>query len=92
LGGFFDRIIFLREKEGIDVKLMIQVDTMCHRIPNFVDKAARAGVTRVFIGMESVNPAALTAAKKRQNKISAPRRRVLPVEEEATSIVADLIE
>jgi hypothetical protein len=39
----FDRIIELRENEGIDVRFLIQVDTLCHRIPNFIEKAGRAG-------------------------------------------------
>jgi radical SAM superfamily enzyme YgiQ (UPF0313 family) len=69
----FDRIILLRERDKIDLKLIIQVDTLCHRIPNFVAKAARAGVTRVFIGLENINPANLIAAKKRQNKITEYR-------------------
>ena len=56
---------------------MIQVDTLCHRIHNFIEKAARAGVKRVFIGMESINPEALLAAKKRQNKITEYRRLLL---------------
>ena len=43
----FDRLIELREKHGIPLGLMIQVDTLCHRIPNFIDKAKRAGVARV---------------------------------------------
>jgi radical SAM superfamily enzyme YgiQ (UPF0313 family) len=72
-----DRIIALRENAGIDVKLMIQVDTLCHKIPNFVKKAARAGVKRVFIGMESINPDALAAAKKRQNRIGEYRKLLL---------------
>ena len=46
----FDRIIRLREVERMRVRLIIQVDTLCHKLPNFIDKAARAGVTRVFIG------------------------------------------
>ena len=66
----FDRIILLRERDGIDVRLIIQVDTLCHKIPNFIDKAARAGVKKVFIGLENINPANLLAAKKRQNKIT----------------------
>ena len=37
---------------------------MCHRLPNFIEKAGRAGVTRVFIGLESINPTLLGAAKK----------------------------
>jgi radical SAM superfamily enzyme YgiQ (UPF0313 family) len=73
----FDRIIELREVAGIDVRLMIQVDTLCHKIPGFVTKAARAGVKRVFIGMESINPNALAAAKKRQNRITEYRRMLL---------------
>ncbi len=72
-----DRIIKLRTEEGIKVSLMIQVDTLCHKIPNFVEKCAKAGVTRVFIGMESVNPDTLIAAKKRQNKITEYRKLLL---------------
>jgi radical SAM superfamily enzyme YgiQ (UPF0313 family) len=75
--AIFDRIIEVRERTGIDVKLMIQVDTLCHKIPNFVEKAARAGVKRVFIGLESINLDALIAAKKRQNKITEYRKMLL---------------
>jgi len=67
---FFDRLIELREKEGIKANLTIQVDTLCHKIPNFIDKAMRAGVMRVFIGLENINPDNLVAAKKNQNKIT----------------------
>jgi hypothetical protein len=73
----FDRIIELRERDKIDVRLIIQVDTLCHKLPNFVAKAARAGVTRVFIGLENINPANLMAAKKRQNKITEYRAMLL---------------
>jgi hypothetical protein len=73
----FDRLIELREKEDIPLGLMIQVDTLCHRIPNFVAKAKRAGVTRVFIGLENINPDNLVAAKKRQNKITEYRKMLL---------------
>ena len=75
--GIFDRIILLRETQGLDVKLLIQVDTLCHKIPNFIDKAARAGVRQVFIGLENINPANLIAAKKRQNKITEYRKMLL---------------
>jgi hypothetical protein len=74
--SIFDRLIALRE-EGIPLGLMIQVDTLCHKIPNFVDKAKRAGVTRVFIGLENINPDNLAAAKKRQNKITEYRKMLL---------------
>jgi radical SAM superfamily enzyme YgiQ (UPF0313 family) len=74
--AIFDRLIALRE-QGLGVRLMIQVDTLCHKIPNFIEKAARAGTKRVFIGMESINPDALAGAKKRQNKITEYRRLLL---------------
>jgi hypothetical protein len=73
----FDRIIHLREIDNIDVRLTIQVDTLCHRIPNFIEKAQRAGVKRVFIGLENVNPDNLRGAKKRQNKITEYRKMLL---------------
>ncbi len=68
--AFFDRAIALREREGIKVKFTIQVDTLCHQIPNFIEKAKLAGVSRVFIGLENINPDSLIGAKKRQNKIT----------------------
>jgi hypothetical protein len=75
--AIYDRIIKLREEDGMDVRFMIQVDTLCHRIPNFIEKSRRAGVTRVFIGLENINPANLIAAKKRQNKITEYRKMLL---------------
>jgi len=68
----FDRMIALRE-EGLNIGFTIQVDTLCHRIPNFIEKAGRAGVRRVFIGLENINPENLLAAKKRQNRITEYR-------------------
>src|SRR5262245_35899229 len=73
----FDRLIKIREEDKIDIRLIIQVDTLCHKIPNFIEKARRAGVTRVFIGLENINPANLLAAKKRQNKITEYRKMLL---------------
>jgi radical SAM superfamily enzyme YgiQ (UPF0313 family) len=75
--AIYDRIIKLREEDGMDIRFCIQVDTLCHRIPNFIDKSKRAGVTRVFIGLENINPANLIAAKKRQNKITEYRKMLL---------------
>jgi radical SAM superfamily enzyme YgiQ (UPF0313 family) len=75
--AIYDRIIDLREVQGLDVRFMIQVDTLCHKIPNFIEKSKRAGVTRVFIGLENINPDNLLAAKKRQNKLTEYRRMLL---------------
>lgn len=72
-----DRIIELRERERIKVTLVIQVDTLCHKIPRFIEKCARAGVRRVFIGLENINPESLAGAKKRQNKIAEYRKMLL---------------
>jgi hypothetical protein len=60
---------FARNKDW----LFIQVDTMCHKIPGFIEKAAQAGVKRVFIGFESINPETLKKARKGQNRITEYR-------------------
>ena len=64
-----DRLIQMRETEKLKLRLILQVDTLCHRIPRFIEKAARAGCNSVFIGLENINPQSLMGAKKRQNKI-----------------------
>ena len=61
----FDRLIAMREGEKLNIKFVIQVDTMCHRLPHFIEKAGRAGVARVFIGLESINPDALARRPKK---------------------------
>src|SRR6187401_2746051 len=88
--AIFDRLIELRA-EGIPLGLMIQVDTLCHKIPNFVQKAKRAGVTRVFIGLENVNPDNLAAAKKKQNKITEYRAMLLAWKEQGIITLAGYI-
>ena len=70
----FDRIIRLKEQDGIRIHFLIQIDTLAHRLPNFVQKAARAGCTHVFIGLESINPENLAHMKKGQNRITEYRR------------------
>jgi len=70
----FDRLIELRAGDCPNIGFTIQVDTLCHKIPNFIEKAAAAGVRRVFIGLENINPDNLIAAKKRQNKITDYRQ------------------
>jgi len=67
--AIFDRLIALRES-GMPIRLVIQVDTQSHRIPRFIEKAGKAGVTRAFLGMENINPDALKEARKGQNKIT----------------------
>jgi radical SAM superfamily enzyme YgiQ (UPF0313 family) len=74
--AIFDRMIALRE-EGLWISATIQVDTLCHKLPDFVQKAAKAGVRRVFIGLENINPDSLMGAKKKQNKITDYRTMLL---------------
>lgn len=62
----FDGLAALRNR-GLDVSFMMQIDTRAHRIKRFVEKAARAGCYRVFVGMESLNEKNLEAASKHQN-------------------------
>ena len=67
--AILDRCIAMREDEQLPISFSIQVDTLCHKIPRFIEKCARAGCRNVFIGLENINPDSLVGAKKRQNKI-----------------------
>ncbi|MEP6636521.1 MAG: radical SAM protein [Acidobacteriota bacterium] len=75
--AILDRLIHLREIEKLRISFIIQVDTLCHKLPNFIEKSARAGVKRVFIGLENINPESLIGAKKQQNKITEYRKMLL---------------
>ena len=87
----FDRLIELRDRDKLDVRFVIQVDTMCHRLPGFIQKAAKAGVVRVFIGLESINPANLAGAKKKQNKITEYRNMLLQWKLAGVTVIAGYI-
>ena len=71
--AIFDRVIRMREEEGLRIHIVAQVDTMAHRIRGFIAKAGRAGVNRVFIGLENINPDSLKEARKGQNQITEYR-------------------
>ena len=75
--SIFDRLIELRQ-QGIHSRFIIQVDTACRKNPRFIEKAVAAGVKRVFIGLENIDPDNLAAAKKKkQNDISDYRELLL---------------
>jgi radical SAM superfamily enzyme YgiQ (UPF0313 family) len=74
--AIFDRLIELR-RQGLNSRFVIRVDTACHKIPRFIEKAAAAGVKRVFIGLENIDPDNLIAAKKKQNHIADYRELLL---------------
>jgi radical SAM superfamily enzyme YgiQ (UPF0313 family) len=86
-----DRIIELRDKEGWQLSFTIQVDTLCHKLPGFIEKCARAGVRRCFIGLENINPDSLIGAKKRQNKITDYRDMMLAWKQAGVLTVAGYI-
>jgi len=71
--SILDRLIELRETGGLRLSITLQADTLSHKIPNFIAKAARAGCDRVYIGLESINPESLKGASKGQNRITEYR-------------------
>jgi radical SAM superfamily enzyme YgiQ (UPF0313 family) len=87
----FDRLIVMRETERLNIKFVIQVDTMCHRLPRFIEKARRAGVRRVFIGLESIHPDSLLGSRKKQNKIAEYRKMLLEWKRAGVTIFAGYI-
>jgi len=72
--SIFDRLIHLRENEGMNINMILQVDTACHRIPRFIQKAGKAGCHKVFIGLENINAAALKSTGKKQNHVAQYRK------------------
>jgi len=65
----FDALIKMRQEEDIKISFMMQVDTQCHKILDFIPKASAAGCEAVFIGMETVNPDNLPEVGKGQNHV-----------------------
>ncbi|MDB5107971.1 MAG: radical protein, partial [Candidatus Binatus sp.] len=68
-----DRIIELKRHDRMKINIIMQVDTMCHKIPHFIEKSALAGCKKVFIGLENINPDSLKGASKGQNRITEYR-------------------
>ena len=89
--AIFDRLAKLREVDKIPLGLMIQVDTMCHKIPRFIEKAKRAGVTRVFIGLENINPDNLVGAEEEAEQDHRYRKMLLAWKEQGIFIYAGYI-
>ena len=74
--AIFDGLIALREREGMAIGFMMQVDVLAPRVPGFVEKAARAGCVQAFIGMETLRDDNLEAGGKRQNKAADYREMI----------------
>lgn len=86
-----DRFIAMREKEGLPISFSIQVDTLCHKIPRFIEKCASAGCRNVFVGLENINPDSLIGAKKRQNNIGEYRNMFQAWKDQGCTTVAGYI-
>ncbi len=86
-----DRLIYLKEVEGLPISFTIQVDTLCHKIPRFIEKTVRAGCSNIFIGLETLNPQSLAESKKRQNKIVEYRRMFQAWQDHGCTTVAGYI-
>ncbi len=71
-----DRLIALR-KEGLKIRMVIQVDTLAHKIPRFIEKCVAGGADQIFIGLENINSDSLEGAKKRQNRVEDYREMFL---------------
>ena len=72
--SILDRIIELKRKHRFKINIIMQVDTLSHKIPNFIEKAAAAGCKKVFIGLENINPESLKGVSKGQNHITEYRK------------------
>ena len=72
-----ERLVHLRRRHKLRVKLAVQVDALAHHLPGFIDLCVAAGVNQIFIGLETINAAALKIAKKKQNKVAGYREMLL---------------
>ena len=64
-----DRLIELREKQGFKIRLLLQVDTLCHRIRASSRRRRAPAATPCSSGSRTSTPNRCMGAKKRQNKI-----------------------
>jgi len=87
----FDRLITLRESENIKFRIVLQVDMLSYKNPLFIEKAVKAGVNQLFIGLETINSDNLTSMKKRQNNIEDYREMLLAWKKHPVVIIAGFI-
>jgi radical SAM superfamily enzyme YgiQ (UPF0313 family) len=66
----FDRLIALREQHGFSIKLTIQVDMLCHRIPRFIEKAE--GQRRISVQAFPLNSGSVSDTR---HKVQVPGER-----------------
>jgi uncharacterized radical SAM superfamily protein len=89
--AFLDTLIRLRRDEGLKLELVMQVDTLAHRIDGFVDACYEAGLVQLFVGLENINSDNLALVKKRQNKVEDYREMFLAWKKHPIIIVCGYI-
>ena len=89
--AFLGTLARLKHEEGIDLRLIMQVDTLCHRIDGFIDACVAAGLNQVFVGLENINSDNLLAAKKRQNRVEEYREMFLEWKKHPVVIICGYI-
>ena len=89
--NLFDRLIELREIEDINFTIVLQVDMLSHKNPTFIEKAIKAGVHLLFVGLETINADNLASMKKRQNNIENYRTMLLAWKKHSVIIMAGYI-
>lgn len=81
----------LKRKEGIDLRLIMQVDTLAHQIDGFMEACVRAGLNQLFVGLENINTDNLMSAKKRQNRVEDYREMFLAWKKYPLAIICGYI-
>ncbi|MEK7584788.1 MAG: radical SAM protein [Patescibacteria group bacterium] len=56
-------------RKNLNIGFMIEADLACDKFTDFLPSLAASGGTQIFMGVESLNPANLEEASKRQNKV-----------------------
>jgi radical SAM superfamily enzyme YgiQ (UPF0313 family) len=75
--AFLETLARLKHVEGIDIRLIMQVDALAHKIPGFIDACVAAGLEQLFVGLENINSDNLDLVKKRQNRVEDYREMFL---------------
>ena len=88
---FLETLARIRREEGIDLRLMMQVDTLAHKIDGFIDACVAAGLDQLFVGLENINSDNLAAVKKRQNRVEDYREMFLEWKKHSLVIICGYI-
>ncbi|QUD90095.1 B12-binding domain-containing radical SAM protein [Phenylobacterium montanum] len=88
---FLETLARMRREEGVDIRLIMQVDTLAHHTPGFIDACVAAGLDQLFVGLENINSDNLQAVKKRQNRVEEYREMFLAWKQHSLVIICGYI-